>query len=68
MTAWKLYWVTDDRTGGTEDCFIIAQSEGEAEFFHEESEGLDDGDAVAEYVADVPETCEGEGQTLKKPQ
>ena len=31
MTAWKLYWVTDDRTGGTEDCFIIARSEEDLE-------------------------------------
>ncbi len=60
VTAWKLYWVTDDRTGGTEDCFIIARSAEDAEFFHEESEGLGEGDAVAEYVSDVPATCEAE--------
>ena len=60
VTAWKLYWVTDDRTGGMEDCFIIAQSEGDAEFFHEDSEGLGEGDAVAEYISDVPAPCEAE--------
>jgi hypothetical protein len=56
MSAWKLYWVTDDN--GDEDCFIIARTARSARRYHEESEGLNPGDARAELIARVPEHCE----------
>ena len=49
----NLYWVeTDDHH---EDWFVLAESEEQAEFIHEEFEAYDDGDAEAQFVARIPD-------------
>lgn len=50
---WCLYWVFDE--GHAEDWFCVARSEAEAEDFYAEYEGMDYGDATAEFVTGVPE-------------
>lgn len=57
----KLYWV--ETSDHDEDWFIIARNKRSAERLHENFEGYDRGDAVAEYVVTLPddlqETKEG---------
>ena len=49
---WKLYWCeTDDHD---EDWFVVARNEDEAQAFHENAEGYEEGDASAEFVRLLP--------------
>ena len=48
-----LYWVTTE--DHCEDWFIIASSVKEATQFHDNMEGYDSGDAMAERILDIPE-------------
>jgi len=54
----KLYWVTTE--DHEEDWFVIAISEKEAAKFHEDMEGYDPGDAIAEAILDIPEEIPAE--------
>jgi hypothetical protein len=49
----KLYWVTTDFH--EEDWFVLAQNAEAAARFHEDAEGYERGDAVAEEVMDIPD-------------
>ncbi len=49
----QLYWVTTE--DHCEDWFIVAGSVEEAAQLHENMEGYDTGDAIAEAVLDIPE-------------
>ncbi len=49
----NIYWATTE--DHDEDWFIIAENEQEAAKLHEEMEGYNPGDAVAEFVLTVPE-------------
>mgnify|MGYP003565618634 CR=1 FL=1 len=49
----KLYWVTTEFH--EEDWFIVAESAKEAARIHEDWEGYDPGDAIAEHVLDIPD-------------
>ena len=48
----NLYWATTE--DHHEDWFIIAESEEAAARFHEEYEGYNTGDAVADFVLTIP--------------
>ena len=48
----KLFWVTTE--DHTEDWFVFAETKEEAEEMHEDFEGIDEGDARAVEVMDVP--------------
>lgn len=48
----RLYWVTTE--DHCEDWFILACNEIEATKLHENMEGYDNGDALAEWVLDIP--------------
>jgi len=48
----KLYWVTT--ADHDEDWFMFAETEIGAAELHEDHEGYDTGDAMAEWVCDVP--------------
>ena len=49
----RLYWViTEDHC---EDWFIVARSAEQAATFHEQNEGYDAGDAMAEEIIAIPE-------------
>ena len=50
----KLYWVTTEFH--EEDWFIVADSAKEAAQIHEEWEGFEVGDAIAEFVLDIHDT------------
>jgi hypothetical protein len=50
----KLYWATTEFH--EEDWLIVADSAKEAAQIHEEWEGYGDGDAIAEFVLDIPDT------------
>jgi len=53
----NLYWVeTEDHD---EDWFVVARNEQEAVAFHEESEGYEEGDAVATFIVQIPAGAEG---------
>jgi hypothetical protein len=54
----KLYWVTTD--DHDEDWFIVASSAEEASKFHEDEEGYDPGDAMAEEILVIPEGVSAE--------
>ncbi len=54
----KLYWVTTE--DHDEDWFVVAGNARQAENFHEDYEGYDRGDAVAEKVLDIPENIDAE--------
>ena len=49
----KLYWVTTE--DHEEDWYVVAISAKEAAKFHEDMEGYDPGDAIAEALLDIPE-------------
>jgi hypothetical protein len=49
----KLYWVTTEFH--EEDWFIVADSAKEAARIHEDWEGYDPGDAIAEHILDIPD-------------
>ncbi len=49
----KLYWVTTE--DHEEDWFIVASSSKEAAKLHENMEGYNPGDAMAEAILDIPE-------------
>ncbi|MBA3029107.1 MAG: hypothetical protein FP816_09905 [Desulfobacteraceae bacterium] len=54
----KLYWVsTEDHD---EDWFMVASSSEEAARLHQDMEGYDPGEAIAEEIMDIPETLECE--------
>lgn len=48
----KLYWVTTE--DHEEDWFVVAISAKEAAKFHEDMEGYDRGNAIAEAILDIP--------------
>ncbi len=48
----NLYWATTE--DHDEDWFIIAENEKEAAKIHEEEEGYNPGDALAEFVLTIP--------------
>jgi hypothetical protein len=48
----KLYWCTTPC--GSEDWFVVAHDYLEAAAYHEASEGFEENDAYAEFVAAVP--------------
>ncbi|APR78507.1 Hypothetical protein A7982_03854 [Minicystis rosea] len=57
---WKLYWC---ETGdGDEDWFVIARTAWEAERFHENMEGYDEGDASAEFVCVLPDLIQRQAE------
>lgn len=49
----KLYWVTTE--DHAEDWFIVANNAEEAATFHEDVEGYEPGDAIAEMIVEVPD-------------
>ena len=49
----NLFWVTTIDHG--EDWFVIANDAREAAQFHEDVEGYDPGDAMAEMILEIPE-------------
>ena len=53
-----LYWVTTE--DHDEDWFIVARDAIQACVFHEDAEGYDEGDAIAEWVAEIPDGVEAE--------
>ena len=54
----KLYWVTTE--DHEEDWFVVAISAKEAAKFHEDMEGYNPGDAIAEAILDIPEEISAE--------
>lgn len=54
----RLYWVTTE--DHDEDWFIVASTEKKAAKLHEDMEGYDRGDAVAEWVLDIPKDIPAE--------
>jgi len=54
----NLYWVTTD--DHHEDWFIVASSSEEASKYHEDMEGYNPGDAVAEKILSIPEDIDAE--------
>ena len=54
----KLFWVTTE--DHDEDWFIVASSAEEASEFHENMEGYDPGDAIAEEILSIPESIPAE--------
>lgn len=54
----KLYWVTTEFH--EEDWFIVAESAKEAARIHEDWEGYNPGDAIAEHVLDIPDNIPAE--------
>jgi hypothetical protein len=50
----KLYWASTEFH--EEDWFIVADSAKEAAQIHEQWEGFEVGDAIAEHVLDIPDT------------
>jgi hypothetical protein len=51
---WRLYWCeTDDHD---EDWFVVARAQWEADAFHEDAEGYNEGDASAEFVCFLPDS------------
>jgi len=54
----NLYWVTTNQH--EEDWFIVAESPEEAAKHHEDFEGYDPGEAVAEFVLEIPENMDAE--------
>ena len=54
----KLFWVsTEDHD---EDWFVVASSAAEASAFHENLEGYDPGNAIAEEILSIPENIPAE--------
>lgn len=51
---WKLFWCTTD--DHDEDWFVIARDEQDAATFHEDAEGYDEGEAMAELICVLPPT------------
>ena len=54
----KLYWVTTE--DHDEDWFIVASNSKEAAKLHEDMEGYNPGDAMAEAILDIPENIPAE--------
>ena len=54
----KLYWVTTE--DHDEDWFIVASSSEEASKYHEDMEGYDPGDAMAEEILVISESVSAE--------
>ncbi len=54
----KLFWVTTE--DHDEDWFIVASSAEEASELHENMEGYDPGDAIAEEILSIPENIPAE--------
>ena len=54
----KLFWVTTE--DHDEDWFVVASNAEEASKFHEDMEGYDPGDAIAEEILSIPENIPAE--------
>ena len=54
----KLYWVTTE--DHAEDWFVVATCSEEAAKFHQDMEGYNPGDAIAEAILDIPESVPAE--------
>ena len=54
----KLYWVITEQH--EEDWFIIAETATEAAKIHEDYEGYDPGEAIAEHILNIPDEISAE--------